>query len=266
MEEDTLLSLDKINTVFFCDESKYHTNNGELENAFYYFAIEIDRNLISEVNFKLKSIFQKCGMQADVFHSSKIFSEKNTRNDLIRSITGLILDYKLKCICYKYQTDLAYPVLKKLNYLNDGGKINFNNAEFQALFFFVALLNSHLIEFPSQHLRPPFAMYFDKGIYGKKETDAIDPLIENYVIEWMSFTDKREIDLLALPDFFGYMFRKVKIMNNKIQFNIPAESSLLTEQCKKNLEKLVVNHLFIFIDLKEYLPLIDNSINKGLRR
>lgn len=66
----------------------------------------------------------------------------------------------------------------------------------------------------------------------------------------MTFSEKSLISLLSLPDFFGYIFRKSKNSQNKVQFGDNTnETSELVINCYKCLTDINNAKLFHFLDV-----------------
>src|SRR5690349_19036133 len=138
-----LKELADVNTFFFADESKFSENNGDPENAIYYFIVGC---LLERLHDVRKAFEQTLvGFRVDAFHSTDLFKEKSPKEELIHSLTNLIVEYKLECYCFKYHKDSIYESAKNaFAHLNARPEIDFNNQEFQALFFLIQAFDSYL--------------------------------------------------------------------------------------------------------------------------
>jgi hypothetical protein len=240
-----------INTLIFCDETKFYKNNGDLEDEIYYFGVACGKEQVPEINDQLKKLYLKHKLQTKVFHATTIFRETRPRDLLIQDLTDLIIDNKLYCFCYKYFQTRLFNATKILNKFNSD-ILDFNKAEFQALFYYITTLNTYLRDFTPKLFEKEISMYFDRNVYGKEDTEAFNFPSEDYVLRQMTFCEKSKISLLALPDFFGYIFRKSKISNNKVQAGINSlEKSALTICSYGNLIRIADAGLFKFIDIRE---------------
>lgn len=242
-------SLMNYGTVFFCDETKFSKNDGDIENAIFYFGIAVPPEKIKQIHDNFNSLLAKHKVQAPVYHSTKVFNEKKVRKELMFDIADLIINNKLNVFCVKYQKDSLFEITKSLNYLNDNDIFKFNNPEFQALFYFLIILNTKLRDSNTLRLKPDYAMYFDRNVYGFSETEAFIFPHPEFVIKIMTFTDKSNISLIALSDFVGYIFRKSKSSYNAIEAEIKSSTDLgLKTYCFANLLRIHQEGLFQFID------------------
>lgn len=241
------LPFNGIETLIFCDETKFNITNGDKEDAIYYFGISVEKENVSSIDKEIKGVLQKYNVKAEVFHSTKIFRETRPRKNLMNELSNVIIKNKLKCFCHKYaKTDLfeATKILRKFN----NEIIAFDKLEFQALFYFVAILNTYLRDGKPNLLKQEILMFFDRNVYGVEDTEGFKFPTEHYVLKQMTFTEKSKISLLCLPDFFGYIFRKSKISQNKVDFgDINIETSKLTINSYKNLYQINSAKLFYFI-------------------
>lgn len=250
-----------IETLFFCDESKFYLNNGDFEDALFYFAIPVHKNEVKTVNDEFDAILKKHRIQSSVFHATRIFRGKKHRPDLIKDITDLIISHGLLCFCFKYPKNAVFEQTKLLDYLNDGDMFDFNDPEFQALFYFLILLNTHLVEDQRLNLPGPYQMFFDRNVYGKEDTEAFNFPHPNFAIKGMTFCEKSNISLLALPDFFGYVFRQVKNFQNKMDANQNPQPDELILACQESLFAINKAGLFFLIHLQDYLPNLGKALN-----
>ncbi|MBL7837017.1 MAG: hypothetical protein JNM67_05845 [Bacteroidetes bacterium] len=244
---------DDIETIFFCDESKFYTNAGDYDDAIYYFSIAVDKSLKNKLENELKNILAKRKVQAPVYHSTSIFSERGPRKYLMDDLCNLIVENKLQCFCFKYSKPLLFKATRQLSYLNNG-ILNFEKDEFQALFYFIILFNTHLRDEKPNMLKQKFAMFFDKNVYGVEGTEQFSFPDSAYVIKFMTFVEKSQIRLLALPDFLGYIFRKAKLSNNRFEAGDNSlETSRLVINSYNSLLRITESNLFNFLDMDEKL-------------
>jgi hypothetical protein len=136
-------------------------------------------------------------------------------------------------------------------HLNARQEIDFNNQEFQALFFLIQAFDSYLSS-NKKSIQEKAVVFFDRNVYGRKDTEAYD--FENsQPIKRMVFVQKKKIDLLALPDFFGFMFRKSKLYHNQKDLVLnPAETRLISH-CHNALTAITKAGLFRFLNLDNWL-------------
>lgn len=181
-----------------------------------------------------------------------MYSKKKINEKLIVALSELIIQYKLDCFCFKYFRDSIYePAKSAFSYLNDRPEINFGNQEFQAVFFLLQAFDKYLSSKP--HLiQPKGIIFFDRNVYGRKDTEGFD-LEKGHLIKRMVFLQKEKIDLLALPDFFGFIFRKSKLYHNKKEHDIESPMSPLVFQCHSALLKITNAGLFHFLNIESWL-------------
>lgn len=246
-------------TILLCDETKFSLNAKDSEDAIFYFAVAIKPEQVAIVHREIQTIFAQKRIQAKVFHSTTIFSERKIRVEVMNALTDLVVREQLHFFPFKYDKALLYEVSKKyLSYLNKDGIIDFSNVEFQAFFYFINMLNTELRDTYFNILPKDFVAYFDRNVYGSKDTEAFNFDDEYFVIKRMTHSEKSLISLLCLPDFLGYVFRKAKIGFNKFQAdNNYKESSVLTKNSLRVLEKVTGAGLFHFLDIDKYVHEID---------
>lgn len=249
--------MEKAETVLFADETKLSINNGDFEDAIFYFAVSVSKKDVAGIHKELQSIFLKYNYQAETFHATTAFNEKRVRTEFMNDLTEVFLRYKLHTYCYKYFKNDLFESTQLLNKLNND-ILKFNNPEFQALFYFLIFLNTYLRDIEAESMNENFMMYFDRNVYGSKDTEAFSFPDERFVIKRMTFSNKKLISLLALPDFFGYLFRKAKISQDKaIQDNKKLEISRLTINCYSSLLRLTKSHLFHLLNVKDESEMIN---------
>lgn len=250
--------LDDIQTFLLCDESKFYIQNGDIEDAIFYFSVSLPKNLVAVVNNKFRNSLDSSRVKKKVFHATEIFKPKRPRENLIEALTQIIIQYRLHCFCFKYPKNTLYDASKNLNYLNND-IIDFNRDEFQALFYFVTTLNTYLRDEKPELLDQKIQMYFDRNVYGlKDDIEGFKFLREDFLFKQMTFVEKSRIGLLGLPDFFGYMFRKAKISKNRFEMGDKSlESSKLTIHAYYSLLQIHSAGLFHFVDIDKYIDAID---------
>ncbi|HRH48709.1 MAG TPA: hypothetical protein PLP23_08155 [Panacibacter sp.] len=242
--------LQGIGTLIFCDETKFYIDNGDLEDAIYYFGISTPRQQVHLVDKQFKQLLTKHNIQSDIFHATRIFREKRPRIAFMNDICKVITENRLHCFCYKYtKIDLFEPTKLLSKFNND--ILKFDKLEFQALFYFLTILNTYIRDGVPDLLRPEIALYFDRNVYGVEDIDAFKFANEYFIFKQMTFTEKSKISLLCLPDFFGYIFRKSKLSQNKVQSGDNSlEVSSLTINAYKCLADINAAKLFHFIDVE----------------
>lgn len=247
--EETKLQFEGAKVIVFCDETKFSINNGDVEDAIFYFGIAANTGQIAYLDAGLKEIFKRFRLQAPTFHAAGAFKETRPRTNLMGALVNFIVKNRLKCFCFKYQKDRLFQISTGLSYLNDD-IINFNNSEFQALFYFLIHLNTHLQDTSQDASGGNVVMYFDRNVYGKVDVEAFKFPSDLFVIKRMTFSEKSLISLLALPDFFGYIFRKSKESHNKGEDRSkPIGNSPLAISSYSSLLKLTQENLFHFLDV-----------------
>ena len=243
--------LEGVETLIFCDETKFYIANNDKEDAIYYFGIAVLKNDVRKVHEEIKELLQKHKVKSDIYHSTKVFRESRQRSDLMNDLTQVIIHNRLKCFCYKYEKNKFFETTKILNKFNNE-IFDFNKSEFQALFYYLTILNTYLRDEKPKLLKREIAMYFDRNVYGIEDVEAFNFPIEHFVLKQMTFTEKSKISLLLLPDFFGYIFRKSKISKDQIDFGDKViETSELTINASKNLSEINSSGLFYFIDASQ---------------
>lgn len=242
--------LKDIKTILFCDETKFYINNGDVEDAIYYFGIAISKSDTQNISQKLKDLLLTNRIQASTFHSTRIFRKGKTRRSLMVDLTNLIISNNLSCFCVKYEKSWMLEPMKNLSFLNND-VINFNNPEFQALFYYVTMLNLYL-QNASVKLAKDVLLFFDRNVYGRHEIEEFNFPDESFFFKKMTFVDKSKINLLALPDFIGYIFRKSKMSQNKVDLGDKSlETSEQTINSYDCMIKLNQSGLFRFIETDE---------------
>lgn len=64
-----------IETILFCDESKFYKNDGDFEDAINYFEVSVDKRKVPAINREININIEKHRIKSNVFHSTTIFSE-----------------------------------------------------------------------------------------------------------------------------------------------------------------------------------------------
>lgn len=77
----------------------------------------------------------------------------------MQEMTSMMIQYKLKCFCYKYHKPSFFEATQKLNHLNSD-IIKFNSKEFQALFYFLSVFNVYLNEEKPNMFPGELALFF----------------------------------------------------------------------------------------------------------
>lgn len=237
--------MDDIQTLVFCDETKFHTNDGDIEDSIYYFGVSALKSQVRTVHNRLNAALKNNRVKTEVFHSSTLFREKRPRIELLNEIKDIIIEQNLKCFCFRYPRSVLFSASKSLNHHNNE-IIDFNKVEFQALFYFLITLNTYLVDLHPNLLEKEIAMYFDRNVYGVKEIEAFNFPHENFILKRMTFSEKSQVSLLALPDFVGYVFRKVKQTLDKTS---DQEISLLVKNCNECLVQIDSAGLFRYLEV-----------------
>jgi hypothetical protein len=257
-------TLKDIKTILFVDEIKFSKNDNDVDDSFYYIGVVVKEELLSGVRERFKNITARLQR---AFHATRDYGKKSPNIQLMENLTNLILDFNLPCVVFKYEKERFYELTKKyLTKLDFEEKDRFKSHEFQAFFYFVQVLDFFL-KTKLKKIEPPVRFYFDRGVYGYDGTQELKPYSEK--IEIMTFCEKSLIDLIALPDHFGYIFRKCRIKYNadrnmrNLNALVPSLSnSNLLNNCILNLLAVVRKDLFIFLDIDLWIESIgkDTSV------
>ena len=86
-------------------------------------------------------------------------------------LVDMIIYHRLHCFGYKYVKADLFETTHGLWELNKG-IIDFDNTEFQALYYFIINLKIHLRDKELPVRGNKFVMYFDRNVYNIKETEA----------------------------------------------------------------------------------------------
>lgn len=251
--------MEGIETLLFCDETKFYINDGDLEDVIYYFAVSVEKSMVQKINNDFKMILSKHKVKAPIYHSTTVFKEGRPRTALMDELVQLIIQNNLNCFCYKYSKALFFEPTKQLGKFNND-IINFDKIEFQALFYFVTVLNTYVRDAVPRLLKRDIVMYFDRNVYGVKDIEAFNFPSGHFVLNRMTFSEKSLISLLSLPDFVGYMFRKSKKSQDKIQNgDTSIETSTLVINSYKGLTGIEKAGLFRFIEVDQ------NILNQALQ-
>lgn len=238
-----------IETILFCDETKFYVNDGDFEDAIYYLAVSVDKRKVPDIHREFNAVLAKHKVKVATYHSTTVFKESRPRTALMDDLVQVIIHNKLNCFCYKYSKSLFFEPTKHLAKFNND-IIDFNKVEFQALFYFLTILNTYLRDSVPLLLKKEISMYFDRNVYGVNDIEAFNFPSSDFILKQMTFTEKSLISLLSLPDFLGYIFRKSKKSQNKVQFgDKKIETSQLVINSYKCLTQISSAGLFRFIDI-----------------
>jgi len=234
--------LENINSYIFIDETKFNTTNNDIDNSFYYFGVIVPKEILSKIESEFLNLINH---SPKGFHAKNEYKEKNVNINLMRGMNDLIIDNKLKCLTFRYDRDILFEKTKNMKRLNFEVE-KFNNHEFQALFWFIQVsefyFNTNLIE----NIHFPLLAFFDRGVYGKNEIEG--KKLESKYIEQMLFVKRNQINLLALPDHFGYIFRKCRF-KNRTDLDEKLKDSIYGQE----LMRISDNRLFYYLDFNKYL-------------
>jgi hypothetical protein len=245
--------MNNYNTYIFCDETKFYLNNNDSEESIYYLGIAIKKNQVIKIKNNLKEILENRRIKAEILHSTKIFRKNRPRIELMDDLTELIINNNLHYFIHKYEKNELYEKAKLLEKFNNT-IIDFNKVEFQALFFFMTNLNTYIRDFKPNLLEREISMYFDRNVYGVKETESFVFPNDNFIISDMTFCEKSEIDLLFLPDFIGFILKKT--IENA---NSENGESKINENANKNFIKLNSSGNLNFINIEN--EIIEKTID-----
>ena len=243
--------LSKIKSLLFVDETKFSKKNNDSDDSFYFIGILVKMGSLGDVREKYRAITANL---TKGFHATKVYKAKAPNTELMENMTRLMVDYKLKCFVFKYDKQRIYKSTKKhLINLTFEEKEKFKNPEFQALFYFIQVVELYL-QTKLNHIETPLRIYFDRGIYGVKNHEEFE--VDSDKIETITFCNKNKIDLIALPDHFGYIFRNCRIKynaenssRNLSELQINETNTTLMNNCISSLISIFSKNLFEFLDI-----------------
>jgi len=241
--------LEDINTIFFCDETKFSKKDHDPEDAIYYVAIMTDKSQAKTLKDQYFEIIKKFNLQGG-FHASKTL-KRNDSKDIMISFTNLIVQNGLRCFCFKYNKSMLFDLTKRHlgKFTNDIH--NFNNSEHQALFYFVTTLISFFLDNPQFKIGNA-AMFFDRNFHGIQDVETM-LITKKLPVKHLTFTPRDKLTLLALPDYVGYIFRMLKLSINKVQLgNKALEISPLVINASQNMLAIKDASLFHYIDISNW--------------
>lgn len=248
--------LKNIKSILFVDEIKFSKKNKDADDSFYFIGVLAKMESLKEIREKYKNITKDL---VKGFHATKVYKKKAPNTELMEGLTELIIENKLKCLVFKYIKERLYNISKEhLVNLPFEESEKFKNHEFQALFYFIQVLDFYLNN-KLNNVETPLRIYFDRGIYGvKKKNEEFNVISDK--IETITFCSKSKIDLLALPDHFGYIFRNCRIKYNEnsssrnlSKLEIKKSNTELLNNCILSLKSIFNNKLFEFLDIDKWL-------------
>lgn len=252
--EESSAFFEDVETLIFCDETKFSKNDGDVEDAIIYFGVAVPKQAIVSLKKDFDAYILKHKVQARVFHSTTIFKDRHPRISLIGDLTSLFFTYNLHCFSFKYHKDSMYEATKGNFSQFNNDIFNFDNPEFQAFWWYSVLLNTFIRDVQPDLLKREIWICFDRNVYGRREIEAFNSTNSDFVFKRMTHVQKDLISLLAFPDFFGYMFRKTKQHQNKIQMGNSTEApTKLTLGCQKNIFSLAQKNLFHRLDVDMWI-------------
>jgi len=244
-----------VESVIFCDESKYSIKDNNAEDAVYYFAIIVPKSLIKTVTKEFESLYAAEAIQAPIFHAKKIFKSRHPRLRFMGALTNLLIEFRLYALCFKYDRSKLYEAAKiAFEHFNDGNLIDFNNPEFQALTFFGSLLDAELRSRKRHMVQGKCILFFEANVYGRERTEEMGFGDDEMVVKRVVFLLREKVKLMALPDFVGYIFRLSKISHNDAQIGKAGlESNPMVIYAWTCLIRLKEEGLFHFLDIDDWL-------------
>ena len=253
--------LKNVKSILFVDEIKFSKNNNDADDSFYFIGVLAKMEHIPEIREKFKKITLDLEKG---FHATKVYKIKFPNSELMNSLTRLIVDYNLQCLVFKYDKNRFYDLTKKhLINLHFEESRKFTNHEFQALFYFLQVLELHL-QTKLNKVETPLRIYFDRLVYGINAPEEFK--FDSEKIETITFSGKSKIDLLALPDHFGYIFRNCRIKYNSengsrslSELKINESNSELLNNCISGLTSIFNSKLFVFLDIDNWLEKIEKK-------
>lgn len=239
-----------IKSFLFIDEVKNSTNNADLDNSFYYFAIVVPQSSAAIIRQKLLSLVSYLPQG---FHAKNLYKPKSINLTLMNSITDLMVEFKLIGICYRYDRDLLYD--RTLTYVRPHIKDNemadrMTNWEYQAFFYFIQNLQ-HIQDTLTANISYPICCFIDRGIYGVKEIEGIY-FDDGDLIKRAVFVSRIEMVELAFPDHLGYIFSKCRNSFQSLQHSTGLIANLQSTPYGQQLIKLTQNGLFCYIDAEDW--------------
>lgn len=253
--------LAKVKSILFVDEIKFSKNNKDVDDSFYFIGVLTKMEALKEVREKYMRLTKDL---VKGFHATKAYKKKAPNAELMQGLTKLIIEYKLKCMVFKYDKERLYSASKRhLTNLSFEESGKFKNHEFQALFYFIQVLDLYL-NTKLNEIETPLRVYFDRGIYGVKRQEEFE--VNSNKIETITFCRRNKIDLLALPDHVGYVFRNCRIKYNDVngskslnELQIKEANTELINNCISSLISIFNNNLFEFLDIDKWLEEIEKN-------
>jgi hypothetical protein len=96
-------------------------------------------------------------------------------------------------------------------------------------------------------------LFCDRNIYGQNDIEGFD-FESDSPVKRMIFLSRKKIKLLALPDYFGFIFRKSKNSFNRAEFGDKSvEKSELIINSFNCILKIKEAGLFNFLDMDKWL-------------
>lgn len=255
----------KIKTILFVDEIKFSKKNNDADDSHYLIGVLVKIESLKVVREKFGAITANLSKG---FHASKLYKKKAPNTELMKELTDLISDYNLKCFVFKYDKKKLYePTKKHLINLGFEESEKFKNHEFQALFYFIQSLDLYL-NIKLNKIDTPMKIFFDRGVYGVKEDEVFE--VDSNVLGTITFCSKKRIDLLALPDHFGYIFRNCRVKYNRqngprnlSELQVNESNTELLNNCIANIITVFNKNLFVFLDIDKWFEEMQKKNSTG---
>lgn len=239
-----MMELDAFYGFVFIDEVKHTVANNEGEDSFYYFGIVVPKNILSRVQQEYDNLVSHLPTG---FHAKKSYKSKAIDIVLLRSLTDILIKFKLRLVVFRYDKQRLYKATKeflvKLNHPEVTGRET--NWEMQAFFHFI----QHLSTFVSnnkQIIDVPLCAFCDRGIYGND--DPIEALeISSPDLKRAVFTSRKKVKLLGLADHVGFLFAKARLAVNQVS---DKDHSLALQQniFGQHLDRIARARLFHYLE------------------
>ena len=250
--------LEGIESFLFIDEVKNSTNNGDLDNSFYYFAVAVPKSVTQSLRQELQALISHL---PNGFHAKNLYKTMRPDLSLMNAITDLMIKYKLVGICYRYDRDLLYDrtityVQPHISDQHIAGRMA--NWEFQAFFYFIQNIY-HIPEKAIEKIAYPICCFIDRGIYGVNEIEGVDFAFSD-LVKRAVFVSREDMSELALPDHLGYVFSKCR--KAYPTFHPPANDILSTLQSTaygEQLLKLLNHRLFCYIEADQWFEKLSKA-------
>lgn len=197
--------LEHIKSYIYFDECKFSVKDNDIDNTIFYFGVVVPKEERTSIENKYIELTKDLKKK---FHAKDLYKAKKLNLFLMNDITNIFIKYRLHCLCFKYDKDLLYKKTKSLSYL-DFNNERLKDSEYQAFFWLVQILEFYFKTYKMKGILFPAIAFFDRGVYGINDIEGKE--IYSSFLSKVIFTKRSKINLLALPDHLGYIFKKCRV-------------------------------------------------------